>query len=56
MYIQINFQFITAGEYYDILKKKIHLVARFGFKGDLEILGDLSVSRSHAEIFITKKV
>uniref|UniRef100_A0A2S2PZZ5 Nibrin n=1 Tax=Sipha flava TaxID=143950 RepID=A0A2S2PZZ5_9HEMI len=43
-------------ECYDILKKKINLVARAGFKGDFEIPDDTSISRCHAEIFYEKKI
>lgn len=46
---------ITAGEHYDVLNKKTHLVARAGFDGDLEI-SDMSVSRRHADIVLVKKV
>jgi len=48
--------YISAGEYYDVLRKKTHLVARAGFNGDLEIPNDTTVSRTHAEIFLVKNV
>ncbi|VVC39420.1 Hypothetical protein CINCED_3A021705 [Cinara cedri] len=45
-----------TGEHYDMLRKKTHLVARTGFKGDIEISGDTSVSRCHAEMSLVKEV
>ncbi|XP_050431939.1 nibrin [Adelges cooleyi] len=44
-----------TGKCYNLLSKKKHVVARWGFDGDLEIANDLSVSRRHAEITLLKK-
>ncbi|XP_050537629.1 nibrin [Daktulosphaira vitifoliae] len=52
----LTLQCEKSGKCYDLLKKETNVVGRFGFDGDLEIPDDLSVSRFHAVISVTKKV
>ncbi|KAL4120479.1 hypothetical protein QTP88_013165 [Uroleucon formosanum] len=46
---------VKTREYYDVLKKKTHLVGRAGFGADLEISDDTSISRCHANLILVKK-